>query len=100
MPTPSSWTTGVAAPSSFDPYVDMEAATRLPGGGSGVTVPSYAGGGGATLPTPVQTKGHWSEAFNPQSPAFWYLAAALIALGVLHLSGGVRVGKARVAVQA
>lgn len=99
MPTPSAWATGVAAPANTDPYAGLEAATRLPGGGSGITVPSYAGGGGATLPTPVQTSGHWTEAFNPHSPAFWYLAAALIALGVLHLGAGVKVGKASLAVK-
>lgn len=91
MPTPSVWAKAVAAPSNTDPYAAMEGVS---------TIPSYAGGNGAALHAPVQTKGHWSEAFNPSAPGFWILAAILIALGVLHLGAGVKVGKARLAVQA
>jgi hypothetical protein len=86
MPTPSTWTVGVAAPSVTDPYSLQEGA--IPPGA--VTVPNYAGA--PTAPATAKIGGSWKDAFNPHEPAFWLLAAVLIGIGVLHLGGGVSVG--------
>lgn len=98
MPTPSGWAIGVAAPAGYDPYVELEGATGVTGRpGVGVTVPSYAGG---VSPPTQKVQGHFTEAFNPHEPAFWVLAAILLFTGIIHIGGGMKVGKVAASLEA
>lgn len=98
MPTPSQWAIGVASPSFTDPYAALEAS--VPGIGG---APFGPAGGESALPPSRRLKGHVSEILDwKDSPAIWVLAAILIAVGVLHLGGGLKgkLGPAKVSGEA
>lgn len=91
MPTPSTWAVGVAAPSYTDPYQSLEESIPLPGGRSGALI--FGQAGGEVVPPSRRMGGHVNEMMDWKgSPAIWILAAILIAVGFLHLGGGVKLG--------
>jgi len=94
MPTPSTWAIGVASPSFTDPYQELEASIS-PGGQL-----LFGAAGGEVVPANRRLSGHWSEILDWRgSPAIWILGAILLAVGVLHLGGGIKLGPARVDVE-
>jgi hypothetical protein len=88
MPTPSAWAIGVASPSYTDPYQGLE---------ESISGPIMLGAAGGEVVAPNRRlRGHVSEITDWRgSPAIWVLAAILIAIGVLHLGGGIKLGPAR-----
>lgn len=99
MPTPSTWAIGVAAPSYTDPYQALEESIPVPGGRTGNLV--FGAAGGEVVPPSRRKSGHISEILDWKgSPAIWILAAILIAVGVLHLGGGVKLGPAKASLEA
>lgn len=97
MPVPSVWDKGVAAPSVTDPYQAAEAAQGYPGHPGGIGALAIGSSMGEPVAPPHrQIGGHWKEAFNPKSPAFWILLAILLFIGIMHIGAGLKVGKASV----
>lgn len=99
MPTPSTWAVGVAAPSYQNPYQALEESIPVPGGRTGNLV--FGQAGGEVIPPGRRLGGHWTEIMDWNgSPAIWILAAVLIAVGVLHLGGGLKLGPAKIMAEA
>jgi hypothetical protein len=100
VPTPSTWAIGVAAPSYQDPYQVLEQSVPLPGGRNSAVILGAAGGESGVAPN-RRLKGHISEMLDWKgSPAIWILAAILIAIGVLHLGGGLKAGPIKASLEA
>jgi hypothetical protein len=99
VPTPSTWAVGVSAPSYTNPYQALEESIPSPGGGSGSLI--FGQAGGEVIPASRRKGGNWTEIMDwQQSPAIWILAAVLIAVGVLHLGAGLKLGPAHVMAEA
>lgn len=84
MPHPSVWSYGEAAPSVTDPYQGIEAETL--GASSGGLA------AGEVTPPHRRLSGSWKEALDPNEAGFWILLGLLVAVGVLHVKVGGRVG--------
>jgi hypothetical protein len=58
-------------------------------------LPALAVAGEQTAPA-VTAPGSWPAVLNPQNPLFWFAALAATTLGLVAVSGNVRLGRTKV----